>query len=71
MRTMPGADTSELVALRAKLAGLRAEFIDLAFTLERRGRIDAADVAMTASARVGELCDELTDADARDHAERA
>jgi len=54
---MRPAEVSELAALRAKLAGLRAEFVDLAFALERRGRIDAADVAMTASARVGELCD--------------
>lgn len=67
---MPGADTSELAALRAKLAGLRAEFVDLAFTLERRGRIDAADVAMTASARVGELCDELAGGEAPHPAER-
>lgn len=58
---MPGTQTSELAALRAKLAGLRVEFVDLAFTLERRGRFDAADVAMTASARVGELYDEVAD----------
>lgn len=54
----PVAETSsELDALRSKLAALSVEFIDLAFSLERRGRIDAADVAMTASARVAELCD--------------
>lgn len=47
----------ELSRLREKLAGLRAEFVDLAFVLERRGRIDAADVALTASARVGEICE--------------
>lgn len=58
MTPMPVAETSELDALRSKLAALRVEFIDLAFTLERRGRIDAADVAMTASARVAELCED-------------
>jgi len=42
-----------------KLSDLRAELIDLAFTMDRRGRLDAADVAMTASARVGELCEEF------------
>lgn len=40
---MPPATASDLVTLRAKLAGMRAEFVDLAFALERRGRIDAAD----------------------------
>ena len=45
--------------LREKLAALRVELVDLAFTLERRGRLDAADVALAASARVGELCDEF------------
>lgn len=58
MTSPPMAETSELSALRAKLATLRVEFIDLAFALERRGRIDAADVAMTASARVAELCED-------------
>jgi hypothetical protein len=42
-----------------KLDRLRTELVDLAFTLECRGRLDAADVAMTTSARVGELCEEL------------
>jgi hypothetical protein len=42
-----------------KLSDLRAELVDLAFTMDRRGRLDAADVAMTASARVGELCEEF------------
>ncbi len=65
---MPPAEASDLRALRAKLAGMRAEFVDLAFALERRGRIDAADVAMTAPARVGELCDEFADAQSADEA---
>jgi hypothetical protein len=46
-------------ALLEKLALLRTEFVDLAFRLERRGRLDAADLALAASARVGELCDEF------------
>ena len=55
----PPETAAELAALRGKLDALRTEFADLAFTLELRGRIDAADVAITASARVGELCEEL------------
>ena len=42
-----------------KLDELRTELVDLAFTLERRGRHEAADVALTTSARVGEIHDEL------------
>ena len=68
---MPPATASDLVTLRAKLAGMRAEFVDLAFALERRGRIDAADVAMTASARLGELCDEFADSQGADEATNA
>lgn len=41
-----------------KVDQLRRELVDLAFTLECRGRLDAADVAMTTSARLAELCDE-------------
>jgi len=43
-----------------KLDGLRAELVDLAFNLECRGQLDAADVAITTSARVAELREELT-----------
>jgi hypothetical protein len=46
----------------SKLHGLRTELVELAFVLDRGGRIDAADVAMTISGRVGELCAELTGA---------
>ena len=42
-----------------KLEALRTELVDLAFDLERRGRLDAADVAITTSVRVSELCEEL------------
>ena len=53
---MAEADTNVILE---KLDGLRTELVDLAFNLECRGQLDAADVAMTTSARVGELCKEL------------
>jgi len=43
----------------AKLAALRAELVEQAYALERQGRLDAADVAVAASARVAEVCAEL------------
>ena len=46
-------------ALLGKLRGLQTELVELAFVLDRRGRLDAADVAMTLSSRVGELCEDL------------
>jgi hypothetical protein len=45
--------------LLKKLDHLRTELVELAFTLEGRGRFDAADVAMTTSARIDELREEL------------
>lgn len=42
-----------------RLDALRAELADLAYLLERRGRHDAADLAIAVSARVGEIHDEL------------
>lgn len=42
-----------------KLDQLRTELVELAYTLDTRGQLDAADVAMTTSARIGELCEEL------------
>jgi hypothetical protein len=42
-----------------KLDQLRTELVELAYTLDTRGQLDAADVAMTTSARIGELCAEL------------
>jgi|GEM_PF-2439800 hypothetical protein len=41
-----------------KLAELRTELADMAFALERQGRLDAADLATSVSQRLGELCDE-------------
>jgi hypothetical protein len=39
------------------LAQLRTELADLAYELERQGRLDAADVVMQLDARVRELAD--------------
>lgn len=55
----PAMVETKVTFIVGKLERLRIELIDLAVTLEGRGRLDAADVAMTTSARVGELCDEL------------
>lgn len=42
-------------ALLGQLRGLQTELVELAFTLDRRGRPEAADVALTISGRLGEL----------------
>jgi hypothetical protein len=47
-----------------KLDELRTELLDLAYALEREGRQDAADVALSASARIGELWGEAIAAEA-------
>ena len=49
-------------ALLDKLESLQIELIDLAFVLDSRGRCDAADVAITTSVRLGELCVEFRSA---------
>lgn len=43
-----------------RLSVLRTELIDLAYDLDVRGASAAADVAMTASARIAELCEEFS-----------
>lgn len=48
--------------LLEKLAQLRVELVELAYTLDTRGRLDAADVAISTSARIGELCEEFATA---------
>ena len=53
---MVEANTTEILE---KLDQLRTELVELAYTLDTRGQFDAADVAMTTSARIGELCEEL------------
>lgn len=41
------------------LQALRTELVDLAYTLEVQGRLDAADLAVSTSLRISLLCDEL------------
>lgn len=50
---------SPAASIREKLDELRTQLVDLAFALERRGQLEAADVAITTSSRIGELCEEL------------
>lgn len=45
--------------VRTQLDQLRTDLVELAFQLDRRGRPEAADVAMTTSARLAELCEAL------------
>jgi hypothetical protein len=52
------SDNSTALVLE-KLAALRSELVEEAFRLERQRRLDAADVAIVTSARLGELCAEL------------
>ena len=47
--------------LLERLHALRTDLVDLAFTLECRGQMEAADVAIATSARLQELCDESVD----------
>lgn len=46
-------------AMRAKLDALRTELADLAYDLERQGRLDAADVVMQIDVRVREMTEEI------------
>lgn len=50
---------SSAVPVLAKLAALRAELVEQACALERQRRLDAADVAITASIRLAEICAEI------------
>jgi hypothetical protein len=56
MHTMTETSAADI---REKLDRLRMELVELAFTLDTRRQCEAAGVALTTSARVGELCDEL------------
>lgn len=47
-------------SLLDRLAALRVELVDLAYALDVRGACAAAEVAMTTSARIAELCDEFS-----------
>ncbi|HWA86313.1 MAG TPA: hypothetical protein VG710_08840 [Opitutus sp.] len=46
-----------------KLMALETELADFAFVLDRRGRADAADVAISIAARVAEIRAEIETAD--------
>lgn len=46
---------SKATSLHDQLDALRAELVEQAFALERQGRLDAADVAITVSNQLGEL----------------
>jgi hypothetical protein len=47
-------------ALLGRLSALRTELVDLAYDLDVRGARAAADIAMTTSARLAELCAEFS-----------
>ncbi len=47
------------VPAQSRLDALRTQFADLAFTLERQGRRDAADVVMMLDTRVREMAEEI------------
>jgi hypothetical protein len=49
-------DSSGESSLVERLVQLSTELVDLAYELERRGRMDAADVASATAARLRELC---------------
>ena len=53
---MVETNTTEILE---KLDRLRTELVELAYTLDTRGQLDAADVAMMTSARIAELYEEL------------
>ena len=57
--------------LLGKLAALRTELVEQAFHLERQGRLDAADVAIATSVRLGELDEEHAGAAGRSPANPA
>ncbi len=60
---MPLADqTPELIE---KLDRLQAELVELAYSLECKGRIDAADVAVMTSTRVAEMRAEISGQDCK------
>jgi hypothetical protein len=49
-------DASSTDRVSDQLAALRAELVEQAYALERQGRLDAADVAISLSHRLAELC---------------
>ena len=57
--------------IRDQVEQLRTELADLAYVLDRRGRCDAAYVAVTISARLGEILDCVEGLVAREEAGRS
>ncbi|HEX2854040.1 MAG TPA: hypothetical protein VHO24_12440 [Opitutaceae bacterium] len=55
----PSSAGPALRALPGKLKALQLELVEMAFDLDLKGRLEAADLAMTTSARLGELCEEV------------
>jgi hypothetical protein len=53
-------DYGTTTALLDRLAALRTELVDVAYDLDVRGARAAADLAMTTSARLAELCAEFS-----------
>jgi hypothetical protein len=53
-----------------RLAALRTELVDLAYTLDVRGAGTAADVAMTTSSRLAELCEEFSAPPGNPHSDK-
>lgn len=59
---MPAIMNANAMEIMEKLDRLRTELIELAYTLDIRGQLGAADVAMITSARLGELCAQFAEA---------
>ena len=53
-------DHAATPALLDRLAALRTELVDVAYDLDVRGAPAAADLAMTTSARLAEMCEEFS-----------
>ncbi len=59
MKTATHNESGVAPVATGRLQRFRSELADLAFALERRGRIDAADVVNAIAARVAEIEAEL------------
>lgn len=59
MKTAAQNESGVAPVATGRLQRFRSELADLAFALERRGRIDAADVVNAIAARVAEIEAEL------------
>lgn len=59
MKTAAHNESGVAPVTTGRLQRFRGELADLAFALERRGRIDAADVVNAIAARVAEIEAEL------------